>query len=167
MHTCFSFSNPSDQSCLKCCSNCPINTPYVNCIMPRKQEDKTSNRHNQPLLLPLGLICHWINTDDDTRWQQTGWYHLSSRATKGASVYDMWWATLTVSLTIRQCVQLKGGRASRETACSSRKHCKQQIGSPVWRVKQSSADGGENPSILKKSLPKDTLTKHRDRKSVV
>lgn len=126
MYTCFSFSNLSDQSCLKCCSNCPINTPYVNCIMPRKQEDKTSNRHNQPLLLPLGLICHWINTDNDTRWQQTGWYHLSSRATKGASVYDMWRATLTVSLTILQCVRLTGGRASRETACSSREHCKQQ-----------------------------------------
>ena len=48
-------SSPSDPSCLKCCNNCPINTPYVNCIMPRKQEAKTRNRHNlTPLLLPRG-----------------------------------------------------------------------------------------------------------------
>lgn len=119
MYTCSSYSNPSDPSCLKCCNNCPINTPYVNCIMPRKQEPKTRNRHNLPLLLPLGLICHWINTNDDTRWQRTGWYHLSSRATKGASVYDMWLlqrTTVTDSATILQCVPLTGGRAGCETS---------------------------------------------------
>lgn len=68
----------TDPSCLKCCSNCPIDTPYVNCITARKQEEKTSNRHNQPLQLLRRLICQGINTDDDTARQQRGRYHLSS-----------------------------------------------------------------------------------------
>lgn len=108
VHMLFPPSNPSDSGCLERCSNCPINTPYVNCIMPRKQEEKTSNRHNRPLLLLPRIICHRINTDDDTGWQQSGWYHLSSGATKGGSIYDMWRATLAISPTIPQ---LNGGKS--------------------------------------------------------
>lgn len=131
MYTCSSDCNPSDPSCLERCNNCPINTHYVNCIMPRKEEAKTSNRHNLPLLPHPGLICHWINTNDDTRWQRTGWYHLSSRATKGA-LWCMRCGVLLslVSVTVLQRVQLTGGGAAwkatesstvrRESAASSR-----------------------------------------------
>lgn len=76
--------------CFKCCCNSPVNTIYVNCIMPRKQEAKMRNRHSLSLLLPLGLICHCFSSNDDTRWQRAGWYHLSSRASKGARVYNIW-----------------------------------------------------------------------------
>lgn len=49
-NTTCSFSCTFDLSSLKCCNNCPINTPYVNYIMPRKWEAKTRNRCNFPML---------------------------------------------------------------------------------------------------------------------
>lgn len=116
---------PSDPSCFKCCSNSSVNILYVNCIMPRKQEAKMRNRQNLSLLLPLGLICHCFSSNDDTRWQQAGWYHLSSRATKGARVYNMWllwWTTAGAPATIFQCVQLMRRKAWYETSEQSHLH---------------------------------------------
>lgn len=150
MYTCSSYSNPSDPGSLKCCNNCPINIPDVNCITPRKQEAKTSNRHNLLFLLPLRLICHWINTNDDTRWQRTGWYHLSSRATDGATVYDMRRAPLTASVNILQCVQLTGAKAECETSEGSLVHSESAVNSRLCLR----CEGLSEPVLMLEKSPK-------------
>lgn len=131
MYTCSSCSNPTDLSCLECCNNCLINKPYVNCIMPRKQEATTSNRQNLPSPPSSRLICHRINTNDDTGWQRSRWYHLSSGTAKGAAACDMWRPTLVVSVCSLCRVQLTGGRTGRETSEGFLVRCESAVSSTL------------------------------------